>query len=143
MQWTPHWFALCNETVPLDVEPRTEMVWHFRSPEEGKISRTQSFSSQGDERTWWSWRSRWEAGGQRKQGDSSVHWRSRARSEIPLTRKRAEQAWRMRWRGMLACTVARAVASLLGLTHSHGGDGNVPAAHEVDGDHRYAGLAPG
>ena len=69
---------------------------------------------------------------------------ARARSEIPLMRKRAEQAWRMRWGGMLACTVARAVASsLLGLTHSHGGDGNVPAAHEVDGDHRYVGLAPG
>ena len=69
---------------------------------------------------------------------------ARACGEIPLMRKRAEQAWRMRWRGMLACTVARAVASsLLGLTHSHGGDGNVPAAHEVDGDHQYVGLAPG
>ena len=53
----------------------------------------------------------------------------RARSEILLMRKCAEQAWRMRWGGMLACAVARAVASsLLGLTHSHGGDGNVPCS---------------
>ena len=32
---------------------------------------------------------------------------ARARSELPLMRMRAEQAWRMRWRGMLACAVAR------------------------------------
>ena len=69
---------------------------------------------------------------------------ARARHELPLMRKRAEQAWRMRWGGMLACTAARAVASsLLDLQHCHGGDGNTPFAHEVDGDHRYAGLAPG
>ena len=69
---------------------------------------------------------------------------ARARSEIPLMRRRAEQAWRMRWGGMLACAVARAFASsLLDLSHSHGGDGITPASHEVDGDHRYAGLAPG
>ena len=50
----------------------------------------------------------------------------------------------MRWGGMLACAVARAVASsLLDLTHFHAGDGNVCAAHEVDGGHRYASLAPG
>ena len=48
----------------------------------------------------------------------------RARSELPLMRKRAEQAWRMRWGGMQACAVARAVAfSLFDLQHSHGGDG--------------------
>ena len=44
----------------------------------------------------------------------------------------------------VACTVAPTVASsLLGLIHSHGGDGNVPPAHEVDGDHGYAGLFQG
>ena len=31
----------------------------------------------------------------------------------------------------------------VGFAHSHGGDGSVPAGHEVDGDHRHAGLAPG
>ena len=36
---------------------------------------------------------------------------ARARSELPLMRKRAQQAWRMRWGGMLACAAARAVAS--------------------------------
>ena len=43
---------------------------------------------------------------------------------------------------MFACAAARAVASsLLDLAHSHGADGVTPAAHEVEGDHRYAGLA--
>ena len=65
--------------------------------------------------------------------------RARARGERPLLRLRAEQAWRMRWGAMFACAAARAVASsLLDLAHSHGA---APAAHEVEGDHRYAGLA--
>ena len=55
---------------------------------------------------------------------------ARARSETPLMRRRAEQAWRMRWGGMLASAMAWAVASsLLDLPHSHGGDGITPAAH--------------
>ena len=50
----------------------------------------------------------------------------------------------MRWRGMLACAAARAVASsLLDLQHSHGGDGKALAALEVDGDQRHAVSVPG
>ena len=53
--------------------------------------------------------------------------RARARGERPLLRLRAEQAWRMRWGAMFACTAARAVASsLLDLTHSHGAVGRPP-----------------
>ena len=38
--------------------------------------------------------------------------------------------------------VAKAVASsLLDLLDSHGGDGKTPVTHEVDTDHRYAGLS--
>ena len=49
-----------------------------------------------------------------------------------------------RFREAFDWAVARAVASsLLDLQHSYGGDGRTPSAHEVDGDHRYAGLAPG
>ena len=67
--------------------------------------------------------------------------RARARGERPLMRRRAEQAWRMRSGGMFACAAARAVASsLLDMLQSHGGDGRCLAAHEVEGDHRYAGL---
>ena len=67
--------------------------------------------------------------------------RAHARGERRLMRLRAEQAWRMRWGVMFACAAARAVASsLLDLVHSHGADGATPAAHEVEGDHRYAGL---
>ena len=67
--------------------------------------------------------------------------RARARQEIPLMRRRAEQAWRMRWGGLLARAAAKSVASsLLDLLHSHGADGKAPLSHEVEGDHRYAGL---
>ena len=68
--------------------------------------------------------------------------KARARTEMPLMRRRAEQAWRLRWRAMLACAAAKAVASsLLDLLDSHGGDGKAPATHEVETDHRYACLS--
>ena len=67
--------------------------------------------------------------------------RARAREEVPLLRRRAEQAWRLRWGAMLGCAAAKAVASsLLNLLDSHGGDGRTPASHQVDRDHRHAGL---
>ena len=48
---------------------------------------------------------------------------ARARSESALLRRRAEQAWRMRWGGMLACAAARAfAASLLEQRSNVGGD---------------------
>ena len=66
---------------------------------------------------------------------------TRARQETPLMRRRAEQAWRLRWGGMLACAAAKAVASsLLDLLHHHGGDGKAPLTHEVEGDLRHTGL---
>ena len=56
-------------------------------------------------------------------------------------RRRTEQAWRMRWGGLLACAAAKAVASLLlDMLHSHGVDGKAPLSNEVEGDHRHAGL---
>ena len=39
--------------------------------------------------------------------------KARARGENKLLRKRAEQAWRLRWGSLLACTAARAVAMSL------------------------------
>ncbi len=39
--------------------------------------------------------------------------RAKARSEVWLLRRRAEQAWRLRWGSLLSCTVARAVAQSL------------------------------
>ena len=67
---------------------------------------------------------------------------ARARSELPLTRRRAEQAWRLRWGAMWACAVAKAVASsLLDLLDSHGGDGKTPTTHEVVSENRHAGLS--
>ena len=66
---------------------------------------------------------------------------ARAMSDLPLTRRRAEQAWRLRWGDMWTRAVAKAVASsLLDLRDSHGGDGKTPTTHEVVSDHRHAGL---
>ena len=69
--------------------------------------------------------------------------KARSRQETALMRRRVEQAWRMRWGAILACATARAVAtSSLNLCTAHGADGNTPPVHEVEGDHRYAGLVP-
>ena len=57
---------------------------------------------------------------------------ARARSESALLRRRAEQAWRMRWGGMLACAAARAfAASLLEQRSNLGGDAGRPLLCDV------------
>ena len=82
---------------------------------------------------------RWS--GETRGGFLSQLARARARAEIPLMRRRTEQAWRLRWGAIFACAAAKAVASsLLNMLDSHGGDGKTPLSHEVDSDHRYAGL---
>ena len=59
--------------------------------------------------------------------------RAKARCEVWLLRRRAEQAWRLRWGSLLSCTVARAVAqSLLELPGVSGADGETPPLHEVE-----------
>ena len=60
--------------------------------------------------------------------------RACARGERSLTRRRAEQAWRMRWGAMFACAAARAVASV-----GHACC-RVMAGMVLEGDHCYAGL---
>ena len=53
--------------------------------------------------------------------------RARTRNETTLMRRRAEQAWRMRWWAILSCAAARAfAASLLGLRSTQGTDGVSP-----------------
>ena len=68
--------------------------------------------------------------------------RARARCEGLLLRRRAEQAWRLRWGALLSCTAARAVADIfLELPGSVGADGDTPASCEVERDFAFAGLA--
>ena len=65
--------------------------------------------------------------------------KARARTETALMRKRAEQAWRLRWCGIFGCAAAKAfAASLLKLHGAVGVDGMTPATHEVEGDFCYA-----
>ena len=66
---------------------------------------------------------------------------AKARNECTLLRKRAEQAWRLRWAGMLACSVARAFASFLLEQRGNGGvDGETPALTDLLSESRFAGL---
>ena len=54
--------------------------------------------------------------------------KAKARSEPFWVRQRIEQAWRLRWTGLLACAAARSFAA-------------APKSHEVECDHRFAGLS--
>ena len=66
---------------------------------------------------------------------------ARARSEPPLTSRRMEQAWRLRWYSVISCAAGRAfAASLLELCGGHGACGQVPPACEVEREQRHAGL---
>ena len=68
--------------------------------------------------------------------------RAKARGETNLMRRRAEQAWRLRWGSILACAVARTVATtMLELPDARGADGDTPASQDVEQDGRFAGLA--
>ena len=68
--------------------------------------------------------------------------KARARCEPIILRRRAEQAWRLRWAGLLCCAAARAfAASLLGLRYGSGSDGDAPTTHVVVNDFRHAGLS--
>ena len=69
--------------------------------------------------------------------------KARSRQEPLLLRRRAEQAWRMRWGAFLSCVAAKAVASsLLESPCAQGVDGDTPPSWEVEADHRHVGLAP-
>ena len=66
--------------------------------------------------------------------------RAKAWQEPWLLRRRAEQAWRMRWGSLIACAVARAVAlSLPELPRAIGADGDTPAAYDVERDFIHVG----
>ena len=66
--------------------------------------------------------------------------KARSRQETALMRRRVEQAWRMRG-GHSGLRYGQGVA-MLNLCTAHGADGDTPPVHEVEGDHRYAGLVP-
>ena len=64
-----------------------------------------------------------------------------ARSEPTILRKRAEQAWRMRWCCLFACAAARALAASLLERRAPGGtDGDTLSVRHVVNDWRFASL---
>ena len=134
--WTPHW---CRRTI---VRPRAAHVdgvalTEARRRKErdelvGLRSRAKLVVLAG------------EVGG-RLSAETTMFLRllaaARARCESALLRRRAEQAWRMRWGAMLACAAARAfAASLLEQRSNGGGDGDPPSLSDVLSDFRHAGL---
>ena len=66
--------------------------------------------------------------------------KAKARSVSNVLRKRTEQAWRLRWVSLLGCAATRAFAASLLELRASGAVGPVPPSHEVEGDHRSAGL---
>ena len=82
------------------------------------------------------------AGRWSEEAASFIRQLAKARSEPPVLVRRAEQAWRLRWFSMLACTAARAFAgSLLDRRLALGVDGVPPSVHDVVGEARFAGLS--
>ena len=67
--------------------------------------------------------------------------KARARAEPAVLKRRAEQGWRLRWCGLLACAAARAFAASLLERLVHGGaDGDTPSVHQVLNECRFVGL---
>ena len=67
---------------------------------------------------------------------------AKAKARSPILKRRAEQAWRMRWGAILSCAAARAfAASLLELKHGGGVDGDVLSTHDVVNDFHHTGLS--
>ena len=129
------------ETETRRATPRWKMVLHSGELADGKKRAL----------NWWAvelapgWSFlllRWAGDGLRRRGTSCPNSPEHVLEVIPLLRKRAEQAWRLRWGSMLSCTAARAVAaSLLELLGARGADGATPPPHKVERDFRFAGLA--
>ena len=127
-----HLCARCMQTAPPDVTQLKGMEWRSRRQSGRKWPLTQSSWARTAVPSLWCWR--WRLG--RRSGETrgflSQLARARAREEVPFLRRRAEQAWRLRWGAMLGCAAAKAVASsLLNLLDSHGGDGRTPPTRWV------------
>ena len=68
--------------------------------------------------------------------------KARCRQEPSLLRRRAKQAWRMRWEVFLSCVVAKVVAgSPLESRCAQGADGDTLTSWEVEADHRHVGKS--
>ena len=105
--------------------PLTEMAWHSWRPGNARNIVTQSSL----ERCAGLVVLAVEVGGRFSRETSGPGW-----SETVLMRKRAEQAWRMRWCGLFGCAAAKAFAASLLEQRSMRVDGVTPASHEVEGD---------
>ena len=84
---TPRWCVHCTVTGPFTEVLQMQMVWWQH--EEGKRERTLKLWALNPGRVSWSWLWRWVADGRLA--------KARSRQEPSLLRRRAEQAWRMRW----------------------------------------------
>ena len=78
---------------------------------DGRSAPAQSWFGQVAEPGWWCWQAMLLGDGEEVVCFIRHLAKARARSEPIILRKRAEQAWRMRWCCLLACAAARAFAA--------------------------------
>ena len=128
-RWTPRLFQPCTATGRPNEEQRTVtgLRWSRLAATKNALPRTGKVAG------------RWS-----EEAASFIRQfaKARARSKPPVLVKRAEQAWRLRWFSMFACTAARAFAgSLLDRRLTLGVDGVSPSVHDVVGEARFAGLS--
>ena len=67
---------------------------------------------------------------------------AKAKSRQPLLQKRAEQAWRLRWTGILGCALQRKPLHCSSSRLHMARTGMSPSCSEVLAEHQYDGLAP-
>ena len=133
--WTPQLSVLSIVMGPHTEEQRTWMGWFCTEFAAGRSEHSQN---------WWALEDGpalfvvlgIEVGGRMSTETTSFLSqlaKARARQETTLMRRRAEQAWRMRWGSILACATARAVATSLHVprmvTHLQRKRGRGPLAH--------------
>ena len=101
-------------TEPPDRAPQPGMAQQWLRLITGRKPLTQSLWVREMEQSWLCWHWKLAAGGSTETVTClTLLAAARARSESALMRHRVEQAWRMRWAGILGCAAARAFASSL------------------------------
>ena len=144
LQSTPLWCQLCEVTETPGEEQRHETELHCQRQEGTRSGLTPNWLALELGHVWWFLLWRLVGGRWSPEATDFVSQlaKAKARSEPFLVRRRMEQAWQLRWTGLLACAAARSfAASLLGLHGGRGADRFAPRSHEVECDLRFVGLS--
>ena len=115
---TPPWCLLCEGMVPLDRGARQWVGPRWRQPERGRKDGTQSCRGSLGDPALLSSRAKLGDGGQRKHEISCDTWPKPELVDEPFPlQRRAEAAWLLRWRVIMACSAAKSFALCLSSNH--------------------------